>query len=166
MAVVEAALADPRLVDAWGMNGEPVVIDRTEYDRTEDPIPDNAFYSFSQSKTLFIPSELPALLATEGRATLSLSGLRVPHGFVLASSSWFDGLFRRGPESGWHKFAERYRDSQRILFFSAPVIRAGQAIVAVRRWPAAPCCGDGYAIYLERAPGGWAVVAYGHFWSS
>ena len=164
MAIVEAALADPRLVEAWGMKTDPVVIDRTDYDRPDDSDLDNAFYSFTRSQTLTIATPLPALLNTEGRAKLSLRGLRVPPGFILASSTWFDGVFLRNPESGWQRFSRRYGATQRVVSISAPVIRADHALVAVCRWSAAPCCGDGYTIYLEKGPAGWAVVAYGHFW--
>ncbi len=165
LAVLEAALTDPQLLKAWGMTQQSVVVDGTEcYDRPDAHL-GTAFFSFARNENLSIDPSLPPLLATEGCASLSLRTARIPSDFVLESSSWLHSLLRRDPESAWTRFSKVHPETERVIFFGAPVIRGTHALVAVWR-SAGLCCGDGYSIYLERTTSSWTIVAYGHFWSS
>jgi hypothetical protein len=72
-----------------------------------------------------------------------------------------------GPED-WSRWEASVGGASRVVKVSRPgySFRRHAAVVAVERGYAAPCCSDGYLVYLELSGGSWEVCGHGGFWVS
>lgn len=174
-AALVATLADPAFASAWGMREHPILLDETisntEAGREDFGMVGGMSEDFFNEQTEVNFKVSPELLRALSDACLHpvrLEGLLTQPPLALVSARAFNSYFSKDGGQGWETFGKRFPGVTRIVRISAPGFSGdrSQALVAVERSAAAPCCSDGYVTFLQRTPNGWKVAGHGGWWST
>jgi len=162
LKAISVALEDPEFWKAWGMADHPLLVGETLY-RALGASAD--FFDFQASQNFRISEPLLASLGLVNKERRSLDGLALPRNLSMVPGFEFDRFFHGSPEEGWTRFRKRFPNVSRIAYVSRPAWSSdGHALIAIERAAAAPCCSDGYMIYLENREGSLRIAGHGGWW--